>query len=120
MDTLPPPLIPAQSPAPGSDKALAILCHISLFLGVGFLLPLIIYLVKRQESEYVAAHAREVLNFHISLLIYTICTIPLMFFLIGFPIFFGLILLSFICAIMAAIKTSDGGFFFYPLTIRFV
>jgi len=28
--------------------------------------------------------------------------------------------MSFICAIIAAIKASEGGFFFYPLTIRFI
>jgi uncharacterized Tic20 family protein len=115
-----PPLPLSQPPAPGNDKVLAILCHVSIFLGVGFILPLIVYLVKRGESEYVAAHAREVLNFHISLFIYTVCTIPLIFILIGIPIFIALALMSFICAIIAAIKTSDGGFFFYPMTIRFI
>jgi len=60
------------------------------------------------------------LNFHISLLIYFICAIPLVFILIGIPIFFGLALMSFICAIVAAIRASEGGFYFYPLTIRFI
>src|SRR5438045_3775199 len=102
IPSLPPPAPPNTS----NDKLLAILCHVSLFLGVGFVLPLIVYLVKRGESELVAAHAKEVLNFHISLVIYAICTVPLIFILIGIPIFFGLALMSFICAIVAAIKAS--------------
>ena len=106
-------------PNQGNDKLLAILCHVSLFLGVGFILPLIVYLVKRGESELVAAHAKEALNFHISLLIYFLCAIPLVLFLIGIPILMGLGLMSFICAIVAAIRASEGGFYFYPLTIRF-
>jgi len=118
METPPSPSIPP--PDQSNDKFLAILCHVSLFLGVGFILPLIVYLVKRRESELVAAHAKEVLNFHISLAIYAICTIPLVFFLIGIPIFMGLGLMSFICAIVAAIQASEGGFYFYPLTIRFI
>ena len=118
MDT--PQLPPMPPPDQGNDKLLAILCHVSLFLGVGFILPLIVYLVKRGESEIVAAHAKEVLNFHISLVIYTICAIPLVFILIGIPIFVALALMSFICAIVAAIKASEGGFYFYPLTIRFI
>jgi uncharacterized Tic20 family protein len=118
MDTPTSPQIPP--PAQGNDKLLAILCHISPFLGVPFILPLIVYLVKRGESELVAAHAREVLNFHISLVIYSICAIPLVFFLIGIPILIGLGLMSFICAIVAAIRASEGGFYFYPLTIRFI
>jgi uncharacterized protein len=122
MDTSPSPPIPP--PGPGNDKLLAILCHVSPFLGVPFILPLIVYLVKREESKLVAAHAKEVLNFHISLLIYTICTLPLVFILccipIFIPIFIALGLLSFICAIVAAIQASEGGFYFYPLTIRFI
>ncbi|HEV3270586.1 MAG TPA: DUF4870 domain-containing protein [Candidatus Methylacidiphilales bacterium] len=115
-----PPLSPTPAPDTASDKLLAILCHISLFLGVGFVLPLIVYLVKRDESKLVAAHAKEVLNFHISLLIYSICAIPLVLILIGIPMIMALGLMAFICAIVAAIRASEGGFFFYPLTIRFI
>jgi uncharacterized Tic20 family protein len=118
MDT--PQLPPMPVPDKGNDKLLAILCHISLFLGVGFILPLIVYLVKRGESALVAAHAKEVLNFHISLLIYSICAIPLVFVLIGIPMIMALGLMAFICAIVAAIQASEGGFYFYPLTIRFI
>jgi uncharacterized Tic20 family protein len=114
------PLPPLPPPDSSNDKLLAILCHISIFLGVGFILPLIVYLVKRRESDLVAAHAREVLNFHISLLIYSICAIPLVLVLIGIPILMGLGLMAFICAIVAAIQASEGGFYFYPLTIRFI
>ena len=57
-------------PAPkGSDKIWSMLSHLSALLGVGFVLPLVIYLAMRKESGYVAANAREALNFHISVLI---------------------------------------------------
>jgi hypothetical protein len=123
-----PQLPPVPPPAQGNDKLLAILCHVSLFLGIGFILPLIVYLVKRDESQLVAAHAKEALNFHLSLLIYFVCTIPLAFMsilicipiLIFIPIYLGLGLMAFICAIIAAIQASEGGFYFYPLTIRFI
>ncbi len=110
------PAIPPQN----SDKPLIILCHLSLLLGVGFILPLIVYLVKRGESPLVAAHAGEVLNFHISLLIYGLCSLPLVLILIGIPILMALGLASLICAIVASIKASEGGFYYYPLTIRFI
>jgi uncharacterized Tic20 family protein len=76
--------------------------------------------VKRGESPFVAAHAKEVLNFHLSLLIYFICCIPLIFILIGIPIYAALGIMAFICAIVAAIKAADGGFYQYPLTIRLI
>jgi uncharacterized Tic20 family protein len=110
------PLPPAQ----GNDKLFIILCHLSLILGVGFILPLIVYLVKRNESALVTAHAREVLNFHISLVIYALICVPLVFVFIGIPMLMILGLMAFICAIVAAIKASDGGFYRYPMTIRLI
>ena len=104
----------------GNDKLLIILCHLSLLLGVGFILPLIVYLVKRRESVLVAAHAKEVLNFHISLVIYTFCAIPLVFICIGIPILVAIGLGSLICAIIASLKASEGSFYRYPLTIRLI
>jgi uncharacterized Tic20 family protein len=121
METPPlPPTPPALPPAQGNDKLWIVLCHLSLILGVGFILPLIVFLVKRDESPLVGEHAKEVLNFHISLLIYSICTIPFVFILIGIPMYMALGLMAFICAIIAAIKASEGGFYRYPLTIRLI
>ena len=88
MDSIPPPIsLPAQPAVPsrGNDKIWSMFCHLSVFLGIGFLLvPLVVYLAMRHESEYVAANAREALNFHISVLIYFLCCIPLCFVIIGF------------------------------------
>ena len=120
MDPTPLPPPPMPVPSQGNDKLLIILCHVSPFLGVWFLLPLIVYLAKRGESELVTAHAREVLNFHLSLVLYSICAIPLIFVLIGIPILLALAAMGFICAIIGALKASEGGFFIYPLTIRFL
>ncbi|MCE0522305.1 MAG: DUF4870 domain-containing protein [Methylacidiphilales bacterium] len=128
MDPQQSPLNP--SPTQVNDKLLAILCHLSLFLsffiGFGFVVPLVIYLVKKDESALVAAHAKEALNFQLSLLLYAfgfVCAIPLAFCLIGIPIILAAValsLMSIICAIIAAIQASEGAFYFYPLTIRFI
>jgi uncharacterized Tic20 family protein len=116
----PPFLPPVPNPLTSNDKLLVILCHLSLILGVGFILPLIVFLVKREDSPLVAAHAKEVLNFHISLVIYVFVSFALMLILIGFLLFFAVILGSFICAIIAAIRASEGEFYRYPLTIRLI
>ncbi|MBC7980579.1 MAG: DUF4870 domain-containing protein, partial [Armatimonadetes bacterium] len=42
MEELPPPPVP---PIASDDKLWIILCHLSLLLGVGFILPLIVYFV---------------------------------------------------------------------------
>ncbi len=103
-----------------NDKILMILCHLSLLIGVGFVLPLVLFLVKREESPLLADHAKEVLNFHISLLIYAICCIPLVLVLIGIPMLLGLALGGLMISIVAAIKASEGVLYRYPLTIRFI
>jgi len=110
------PAVPRQS----DEKLWIVLCHVSIFLGVGIILPLIVYLVKRGESPVIAAHAAEVLNFHLSLLFWTICTIPFVFILIGIPVIFGLYIMAMVCAIIAAIRASEGGFYRYPLTVRLI
>ncbi len=104
----------------GYDKIWTLLCHLSFFVGLPFLLPLIVYLAMRNDSQYVAENAREALNFHISVLIYSLICIPLTFILIGIPLLVLIWLSSLILAIMAAVKVSNGACYRYPLTIRLV
>ena len=118
METL--PLTDAQLAPKGSDKILSMLSHLSALLGVGFLLPLVVYLAMRKESDYVATNAREALNFHITVLIYALCCMPLVFVLIGIPLLIVLGLGSLVLAIIATIKASDGRCYRYPLTLRLV
>jgi uncharacterized protein len=120
MDILasPPPLQPFRSS--GDDKTLIILCHLSGLLGVGIILPLIVYLIKKDEPGRTAAHAGEVLNFHLSLVIYAVCAFPLIFIFVGIFVYIGIAIGSLVCAIIAAIKASEGVLYRYPLTIRFI
>ena len=104
----------------GNDKIWSMLSHLSALIGVGFILPLVVYLAMRRESEYVAANAREALNFHISILLYVVCCIPLAFILIGVPMMILIGLGSIVFAIIAAVKASNGDCYHYPLTIRLV
>ncbi|MEO7411799.1 MAG: DUF4870 domain-containing protein [Opitutaceae bacterium] len=112
-------LPPAVSPS-GNHKIWSMLCHLSAFIGVGFLLPLVVYLAMRRESEYVACNARAALNFHLSVLVYAICCIPLIFVVLGIPLLFVLGIASLILGIIAAVKASDGECYHYPLCIPFV
>jgi uncharacterized protein len=120
MDMEPQPLT-GTSPAPsGNDKIWSMLSHLSIFLGVGIILPLVVYLAMRKESEYVAANAKESLNFHISVYIYALCCIPLAFILIGIPLLVVIGIGSLVFAIIAAVRASDGQCYHYPLTLRLV
>lgn len=117
MDTAAPPVI--SSPK-GDEKIWTILSHLSSLIGVGIILPLIVYLAMRKDSEYIASNAREALNFHLSILIYSLLCIPLIFVVIGIPLLIVLGIASLILGIIAAVKASDGGCYRYPLTLRLV
>ena len=119
--TLPSSTTPPPNPRiNGDEKALIILCHLSGFLGVGFILPLVVYLIKKAEGGPVAVQAKEVLNFHLSLLLYALLISPLCFVFVGFVLLPMLAVAGLVLAIVAAIKASDGFAYRYPLCIRFI
>jgi uncharacterized Tic20 family protein len=118
METPPPSLPPL--PLTAADKLLIALCHLSLFFGMAFLLPLVVFLIKNREANVVAENAREALNFHISVIIYAVVGFILIFLFIGIPLLIVLGLGSALCAIIAAMRGAEGGVYRYPLTIRLV
>jgi uncharacterized Tic20 family protein len=113
-------LTPSPVPPTGNDKVWSMLSHLSALLGVGLILPLVVYLAMRKDSEYVACNAREALNFHISIIIYVLCCVPLMFILIGIPLAILIGVGSLVLAIIGAVKAADGQCYHYPLTLRLV
>jgi len=119
----PPPLSspPPALPKPSSDDRLwIILSHISMMIGVGLILPLVVYLWKKPDAPLVADHAKEALNFHISLFIYSLACIPLIFIFIGIPILILIGLTGFILGIIGTVKASENILYRYPLTIRLI
>lgn len=118
----PPPVgsSPIRSTPSGGDKIWTILSHVSWYIGVPFLLPLVVYLAMRHESEYVAENAKEALNFHISVFLYGLCLVPLVWLLIGIPLLVVLGLSVIVLSIVAAVKSADGIVYRYPLTLRLV
>ncbi|TLD68615.1 DUF4870 domain-containing protein [Phragmitibacter flavus] len=116
MDQPTPPLPNSNS----NEQIWVVLSHLSLVIGVGFILPLVIYLVKKQEAPFTAEHAKEALNFHISFFIYAIGCLVLSLFLIGIPMFIVLCVGALVLSIIAAVKSADGVMYRYPLTIRLI
>jgi uncharacterized Tic20 family protein len=105
---------------PTSDeKTMALLSHV-LTLVAGFVAPLVIFLVKKDESPFVRKHAVEALNFQISMSIYALASIPLMIVLVGFFTLMAIGVLAVVLSIVATVKASEGSFFRYPITIRLI
>ncbi|MBA3273944.1 MAG: DUF4870 domain-containing protein [Chthoniobacterales bacterium] len=120
------PPLPSATPALINVRTWTALCHASALLGVllhfpGHLLgPLIVWLVKRGDSPEIDAHGKEALNFQISMLIYNAVAAVFCLILIGFVFLAILWVLNAVFVIIAAIKASEGEFYRYPMTIRFL
>ena len=98
---------------------MAMLCHL-LAIFTGFLGPLIIWLIKKDESSFVDDHGKEALNFQITVLIAMIVSGLLTFICIGFVLMLIVWIVDMIFCIIAAVKASHGEAYRYPLTLRFV
>jgi hypothetical protein len=108
-----------------TERNWAMLCHLSAFAGFffpfgGIIGPLICWLSRRDESEWIHINGRNALNFQISMLLYIVLAVPLCFIIIGFPIIAVLSLLKVICIIIASVKAPKGELFRYPLSIPFI
>lgn len=107
------------TPVTENERILGILSHILTLVG-GFLAPLIIWLVKKDESAYVSEHAKESLNFQLTLMIAYIIGFILIFIIIGIVVLVVLGILQLVLVIVATIKAADGQLYKYPFCIRFI
>jgi len=84
------------------------------------LVPLCIWLLKRARSPEIDATGKEVLNFQISYTLYFLVAGMLCFIFVGFLIFPLLLIFWLLLPIIASVKTNNGIFYRYPLTISFL
>jgi uncharacterized Tic20 family protein len=108
-------------PAPDKDAMnMGMLAHL---LGIlGFLPPLIIWLVKKDAHPFIDDQSKESLNFQITLLIAWFAVAIVSCLTLGFgavlvPI---VIIANVILCIMAAMKAKEGIAYRYPFAIRLV
>ena len=120
------PIPPPTSSTSSEIRTWSVLCHASALLGLFFhffghlLGPLVVWLIKRDASPEIDANGKESLNFQLSMLIYDIVAGILCLVLIGIPILIALWVLNTVFVIIASVKTSNGEFYRYPFTIRFL
>lgn len=108
----------------GEQKFLAILAHISYFLGgLGFIIaPLVIFLLKKDDF-FVYEHAKQALVAHIAILA-TSCIVGLLCtLLIGvllLPVIGILWIVLLVTSVIGAIKAFNGEEYQYPFIQGFV
>ncbi|MCH3882026.1 MULTISPECIES: DUF4870 domain-containing protein [Tenacibaculum] len=108
------------------NKQLLVLTHLSQLLdfvsGIGgFIVPLILWLVKKDEVLGMDKQGKEILNFRISMFIYALICIPLVIlFGLGLIGFFVIGIFYLIFPIINAIKVSNNEEPNYPFSIQFI
>lgn len=119
----PPPS--TQAPAPPISRTFEVLCHVLSVAGFVFpfgniIAPLILWLLKRSDSPSIDQHGKESVNFQISMTIWMILAGLSILVLVGVVLLPAIVITNIILVIMAAVKASNGEFYRYPLTIRFI
>ena len=101
-------------------------CHLlglALFLGIPFgniIAPLALWLLKRAEDPFVDDCGKEAVNFQITISLYFTLSAVLIFAMVGIVLLPLVVIFHVIYTILASIKASEGRYYRYPLTIRFI
>jgi len=122
---------PTPTAGASDSRQMAMFAHLSAiltsFIGLPFLGPLVMWLVKKDQDPYVGEHAREALNFSITFSVVSYIGVVvgtiLSFILIGIPILLAVglyVIAALVLAIVAGIKANNGEHYRYPLSFRLV
>jgi uncharacterized Tic20 family protein len=118
-----------------AERQWAMFAHLSALVaiwmgGLGFLGPLIVWLIKKDEMRFVDDQGKEALNFQLNVLLLTavmgIIAVPLIFLTLGLGIFLVIPLalllgaVAIVMPIVAAIKSNSGETYRYPYILRLV
>lgn len=101
------------------ERLMVMLIYILSFF-TSFIGPLIIWLVKREDSTFVDRGGKNYLNFLISYIIWTVVSLVLMLIIVGFVLLPVLAILNLVFTIIAIVKASNGEDYLPPLSIRFI
>lgn len=102
-----------------SEKTIAMLAQL-LGLLSGFIGPLVIYIVAKDDQPFAKHHAAEALNFQITVFLAVLASFVLIFVIIGIFLIFAVIIAAFVMQIMATVAASRGEWYRYPINIRLV
>ncbi|HTD12485.1 MAG TPA: DUF4870 domain-containing protein [Steroidobacteraceae bacterium] len=122
---------PSPSTAPGAaptenERTWGMLAHLSALVGLLFPLvgnilgPLLVWLTRRDSSAFIAAHAKEALNFNITVTLAGVVCLFLALIFIGLLLGTALFIAWLVMTLVAAIKASEGVPYHYPLSLRLV
>ncbi len=115
-----------ETPSISSDeRTMAVLSHVAAFLGYAvpfgqLIAPYVILLIRRGESDFVVHHARESLNFQITITVSLLVALVLTSMWIWYLLLPAILVYSAVMVLVAASRASRGELYTYPFALRLV
>jgi uncharacterized Tic20 family protein len=100
------------------DRTMGMLCHL-LGAFTGFLGPLIIWLIKKDQSRFVDDQGKEALNFQLTMLIGHLIGAATACFTFGL-VSLAVVVVGLVFSILGAVEANKGVRYRYPLNIRMI
>jgi uncharacterized protein len=104
---------------PDEEKLWAVAAHLGPLL-LGFLAPLVVWLVFKDRSQYLDRTGKEALNMQISYMLYGLVAGISIILLVGLLLLPAVGLAWLVLMIVATVKVANHEEFRYPAIIRFV
>ena len=125
MDTLPVSSTLGILAPTKEERTWAMITHLSAFAGHIFpfahiIAPLVVWLIKKDESAFVNEQGKEAINAQISFTIYFAISVALCLLFVGIFMLIALYIANFILVIVAAVSANDGKRYRYPLCLRLI
>jgi uncharacterized Tic20 family protein len=113
---------PNATPA---DRTYATFMHLMLPIATFSVLPLvfgplIMWLIRRQDSPFIDDHGKEALNYNISIFFYLFISALTFLCGIGIVLMPLVWVMALVTSVLAAIAANKGEFYRYPMCIRII
>ncbi len=117
--------VPPSATEALDEKSWAMAAHLGGLAGYmipfgNIIAPVVIWQMKKDQSGFITEHAKEAVNFQITMMIAAAISALLMLVVIGIFLMFAVVIVDIIFIIMASIAANKGEQYRYPLSIRFI
>jgi uncharacterized protein len=107
------------------EKMWSMFMHFSQLCGfliplLGLVVPIVMWQVKKDQSDIIDRHGKNILNWIITEIIFFAVFFILVRIFIGIPLLGVLFVLGIIFPIIGGIKANNGEFWPYPFSIKFI
>lgn len=113
------------------DRLWGMLCHLSalavLFNGLTLVVPifnilgpLVIWLLKKNDSPFIDEQGKRALNFQITVSIAWLICLPFVLLLVGVFFLYALCIADLVFVIIASIKVNQGESYKYPYSLNLI